>query len=325
MTCRVRNTREQNLALALPKDAEIWHVFVDGKRAMPVQSQEGDILWTKVPIAGVGDSQRPVAVNLRYGSTMPPLKGSGILTLDFPRMAIPALRLGWRVSLPDKYCLVSHNGSLRFVDYLDGELLTLANLPVSASGQPETKRADGRPEDAALRAQWDNNRFNDTSLQQEAGAVRGGRAGGQRSIYTGAMPETRNVYYFQSLIAMREQGNIRSTYLRSSVDTVVQGALVVGAVLAVLAFWAVLRRASRFWRAGVVIAAALIVLGIRTLWEEAYREHLTWVLWAILLTLIAELVWDTLKGAAARLRRAAATKPEPSPAAPALPEQAPSS
>jgi len=323
MTCRVRNTREQSLTLTLPEGAEIWHVFVDGKRAIPVQSKEGDTLLTKVPIAGVGDSQRPFTVNLRYGSIMPPLKGNGVLSLDFPRMAIPALRLGWRVSLPDKYRLVSHNGSLRFAESLDSELRSLANLPVSVTTQADTPRADAPPDEPALRAQWDNNRFNGDNLQQMAGSVRSGRAGGQRSIYTGAMPETRNIYCFQSLIAMKEQGSIRSTYLRSSVDTVVQGALVIAAVLVVLAFWALFRFSGRFWRAGVVVAFALIVLGVRTLWEEAYHEHLTYVLWALLLTLLVELVGDSLKGVVARLRRAAAAKPEPALPAPASPEHAP--
>ena len=309
MACRLRNTREQNLAIALPKDAELWHVFVDGRRAIPVRSQEGEVLWTKVPIAGVGDGDRSFIVQLRYGRKTEPLAGNGILTLDFPRMAIPAMRLGWQLALPEKYHLVRHTGSLRHVDYLDSELAALARFAMP------TETAEQVPLSAPSAADANYNRQAQDNLQQTAGAVVKGRARGQRSIYTGAKPETPNVYNFQSLIAMKQPGDIRSVYLRSSVDEVIQGALVVATAAVVLAFWTLCRRWSRLWRLAVVLSLALVVLGGRTLAEEAYHQHMTDVLWALILTSLAMLVWDGAKAIGARgdARRQANAAPDRSP------------
>jgi hypothetical protein len=211
-------------------------------------------------------------------------------------MTIPAMRLGWELSLPEKYRLVRHDGSLRHVDYLDRELagLTRTGVPTQRA-QPLVAKTPQVLPNYNVRAQ-DN-------LQQIAGAVVKGRARGQRSIYTGTKPETRNVYYFQSLIAMKEPGDIRSTYLRTSVDHVAQGVLVVASVAAVLAFWSLCRRWSRLWRLAVLISLVLIILGARTLSEEAYRQHITDVLWAVALTSIAMVLWDGVRGAGNRLRK----------------------
>ena len=309
VTCRLRNTREQNLAVALPKGAELWHVFVDGKRAIPVQSKEGDTLWTKVPIAGVGGGTRPFVVQLRYGHTLDRLGGCGVLRLEFPRLAIPAMRLGWRVSLPEKYNLVSHAGSLRYVARLDGELQALAGIvaPVEQTRKPVAV-AKGQG------LQYDYNRAAMDNLQQEASSVRKGRAGGQRSIYTGAKPETRNVYHFQSLIAMKQAGSIRSVYLRRSMDRVVQGALVVVVFVVVFAFWRACGQRSRSWRLGVIVAVALVALGVRTLSEDAYHQQLTDILWTLIGASVVMLVWDGVRGVAApKQEKDSDEKPSPPP------------
>jgi len=129
-------------------------------------------------------------------------------------------------------------------------------------------------------------------LRQGLVSVGKGRYAGHRSIYTGAKPETPNLYYFQSLIAMKQPGTIRSRYLRASVDRLVQGALVIATAVAVGAFWFLARQLSRWWRFAVLAATALVVFGIRTLWEEAYRQHLTDILWTLIVVTIAVVVWD---------------------------------
>ncbi len=308
MTCRLRNTREQNLAIALPQGAELWHVFVDGKRAIPVQAKEGDVLWTKVPIAGIGDGTRAFLVQLRYGRTVEELGGHGVLEFDFPRLAIPAMRLGWQIALPEKYRLVRHDGSLRYVDYLDRDLAALMRQIVPV----ERRRPAG--EQARTKSnlsQFDANKSVMWNIEQVAGGIKGGRAGGQRSIYTGTKPQTANLYHFQSLIAMKTAGNIRSVYLRTSVDHVIQGALVVATAAAMLAFWALCRRRARAWRVAVLIALALIVLGARTLMEEAYRQHISDVLWTLALGALALLAWDGLKAIAAATSKRAAAEQAP--------------
>jgi len=298
VACRVRNTREQNLAIALPEGAELWHAFVNGRRAIPVRSQEADKVWTKVPIAGVGDALRPFTVHLRYGRKIEALSGLGTLSLEFPQIALPAMRLGWQISLPERYRLISHRGTLRHTDYLDSELSGMmgAGVPMGGAAQPQ-------PAQQQAFAPNYNKQVQD-QLQQLAGSVKSGRAGGQRSIYTGSKPQTANVYSFQSLIAMKDTGTIRSTYLRSSVDSVVQGVLVVIAAVAVLAFFALCRGRSRLWRLSVVIALVLFLLGVRTLCEESYRQHLTHILWALACAGVVAAIWDKAKELRARQRRA---------------------
>ena len=327
MVCSVRNTREQNLAVALPPGSELWHVFVDGRRAIPVKSEESGVTWTKVPIAGVGDPMRAFVVQIRYGHTIEALGGKGVLALDFPKLAIPAMRLGWAVSLPEKYRLVAHAGTLRHVPYLDRELSVLAGSAVPVDRGP--RKAAAQPIELRSRQMYQNVQVQD-NLQQIAGANIGGRASGQRSIYTGSKPETANVHQFQSLIAMKDTGTIRSTYLRTSVDHVLQGVFVIVAIVAVFAFWFLAKGVSRSWRVGVLIAVALIILGIRTLSEDAWRQHITGVLWTTCAAAAVALVWDwsTAGWRAVRRRSAeppseALDPPDPEPPAPAPPKPEP--
>jgi hypothetical protein len=141
----------------------------------------------------------------------------------------------------------------------------------------------------------------------------GGRWAGQRSIYTGAKPETANVYFFQSLIAMKDTGTVRSTYLRESVDRVVQGALVLLTIAVVAVFWTLCRAMSRCWRTSVLFSIAVVVLGIRTLSEQAWRQHLSDVLWTLVLATVAALIWDTVTRGKPLLPTRAAAPPPPEP------------
>jgi hypothetical protein len=102
---------------------------------------------------------------------------------------------------------------------------------------------------------------------------------------------------------MKAAGNIRSVYLRTSVDRVIQGALVILAAGLVLGFWVLCRGQRRTWRVAVVLALALITLGVRTLSEDTYRQHLTAVLWTLVLAGLAMLAWDALKATQARLAK----------------------
>ena len=318
VACRLRNTREQNLAIALPDGAELWHVFVDGRRAVPVKSKEADVTWTKVPIAGVGSPTRPFVVQLRYGHAIGELGGSGVLHLDFPRLAIPAMRLGWRIAVPEKYRLVSHAGSLRHVPFLDTQLDALGGGIVPVAQQQQAVVALGKQS-----VQYRMNQMAIEQVQQEARNVAKGRWSGQRSIYTGSKPETANVYHFQSLIAMKDPGTIRSTYFRNSVDYVVQGVLVLVTLAAVVVFWRRFSDASRTWRIGVLAAVVLLVLGIRTLGEEAYRQHLTDVLWTLVAAAIAVVIGDTFARAKAAVTRRPSSKRKPQPEPEPPPAEAP--
>jgi len=312
VACRLRNTREQNLAIALPEGAELWHVFVDGRRAVPVKSTENGVTWTKVPIAGVGSATRAFVVQLRYGYTIDALGGSGVLRLDFPQMAIPAMRLGWIVALPEKYRLVRHGGSLRHVERIDRELASLGGVV------PVERAQDVAKAKIQVTDQYRFNQMAMDNVQQEARATgQGGRWSGQRSIYTGTKPETSNLYLFQSLIAMKDAGSIRSTYLRESVDYVLQGVLVLLTLVAVAAFWRLCRGLTRSWRVGVLFAGALVVLGIRTLSEQAWRQQLSDVLWTLVIATVAAVLYD----AASRLRRKGEPPSEPDP--PSEPPAAP--
>jgi len=312
LTCRLRNTREQNFAVELPKGADLWHAFVDGRRAIPVRSQEGDTAWTKVPIAGVGDGARSFVVQLRYGLKADPLKAHGVLRMAYPKMAIPAMRLGWQLSLPEGYGLVRHDGSLRHVPHLDPELAGLARAMVpteTAAPVSLVKRAVPSP---------DYNEQVQDQLQQFGGSGAGGRGRGQVSIYTGAKPETANLYRFQTLLAMKEPGEIRSVYLRSSVDYVIQGGLAAGVAVVVLGFWRLLRRVSRAWRLGVLIAIALIILGARTLYEDAYRDQVNVVLWSLCVAAAVALICDAVHAIRVRIgNHAPRPAPAPVPATPA--------
>lgn len=283
LLARIRNTREPYLTLELPEDAEIWSLFVAGVQETPYQAEEGGKRLTKIPIMKAGRGDETFDVRLRYGRKLKPLGALGTIDLACPTMNIPTLRLGWALSLPERYELVTDAGNMRRVYGFEP---TLANAdpdqpftPVAATGQePNAPPAPGvgPVEDRQVaRNKRAQQQMADARLAQGEMAVKGGRASGLPSMYTGERPGSGGrTYLFQTLISLDEPGRIRSRYVKESVGYTSKGLLVL--LVLGLGFYLYQKRVlSESARMSLMAAAAIFFLGVQTLLEQSYLEYLT--------------------------------------------------
>ena len=134
------------------------------------------------------------------------------------------------------------------------------------------------------------------------------------SMYTGQKPSQERVFLFQSLIVSGKQPSfVRAQYLKTSIGLPLEGILVLGVALCGAGVW----RARRYrfgTRLAILGAAALVVLGIRTLAEGTYRGPLTIIfatLLAVLVAMAARAIIDWFRKVSRNGRTAAGKPNEP--------------
>jgi len=112
LTYTVRNTWKQFMEVALPKDAELWGTYVDGKSVKPSKNEKGKIL---IPLNRSQSSEgglAPFDVELIYFQKAEKFGWFGIKKSSF---AIPDLmmsRVIWSVYLPFDYSFVYFGGTM---------------------------------------------------------------------------------------------------------------------------------------------------------------------------------------------------------------------
>jgi hypothetical protein len=107
----VRNTSKQFLELALPKDAELWSVFVDGAPAKPRRG-DGKIM---VPLNRSREGASGLAafdVEVIYHQKTPRFGSFGRRSADFPVPDIIVSQALWSVYLPAGYDYLRFGGSV---------------------------------------------------------------------------------------------------------------------------------------------------------------------------------------------------------------------
>jgi hypothetical protein len=112
LTYTVRNTWKQFMEVTLPKDAELWGTYVDGKSVKPTKNEKEKIL---IPLNRSQSSEgglAPFDVELIYFQKAEKLGWFGIKKSSF---AIPDLmmsRVIWSIYLPFDYSFVHFGGSM---------------------------------------------------------------------------------------------------------------------------------------------------------------------------------------------------------------------
>ena len=280
---RMRNTRKQYLELVLPKDAKIWHAFVDRDRVTPMTSERDGKPITMIPVIGRGKDQRPFEVRLRYSSNIGEALGrTGRLALDVPESEIATMRVGWELALPEDYVVVNDWGSLTRVPALDAQLAAMSPLPSGAQQRINpAMAAEMSPQDRMqtefnLRV-WEHA---DTGVQPAASATEQPAQPDRPTQYAPDRPITMNRYYFQTLIAIDKSPTLRVRYMTVPVNAVSRGVVAVLALLGCVLAWRKLR-ASAGWRFLGNLSAAALVLAIRTLARHSYEQYLTDILWIL--------------------------------------------
>lgn len=114
---QVRNNVKQFLHLVLPKDANLWSVFVAGKPVKPAKDKNGSILipLEKSQFSGEGLTQFPVEIV--YLDKNSKLSLLGNLRLNLPQVDIPISSLNWGVYLPLDYTYFNFGGDVKLTRY----------------------------------------------------------------------------------------------------------------------------------------------------------------------------------------------------------------
>ena len=280
---RLRNTRLDYLRLILPPSAnaeegaedtyttKVWHAFVENERVLPLKDKEGRTL---IPIAGRGKGSQGLVVHIRYERKGKALGGQGALALRCPEVEMPIMRLGWRICLPEDYRLIRHAGNLEPVTALESQLSQLQpGMSSAAAGSGKSPRQRAIETEGQPNAQCLSNRLAQDNIRRFAG--QGGFTPGTATV--GNRPETANVHMFQTLIAIKQVGEVRSQYVKREWDTVAQGLLAVVLAVAFLAFW---RKTALSLLVKIVcfLVVAGVFLAIRTVAPDAYTHYVNWAI-----------------------------------------------
>jgi hypothetical protein len=116
----MRNTGKQFLELDLPLEAEIWSLYVDGKREIPSKNKEGKFMIPLVRSRTIGESIAPFDVEILYYYKNNSLPLFGSKKLLFPKADVVISKMLWSCYLPLEYRYVHFGGNLDKEDIATG-------------------------------------------------------------------------------------------------------------------------------------------------------------------------------------------------------------
>lgn len=117
---QVRNNVKQFLRLALPKDANLWSVFVAAKPVKPAQDKNGSILIPLEKSQLTGESLRQFPVEIVYLDNLSKMGLIGGLKINLPQTDIPISTLNWSVYLPLDYLYFNFAGDVKLTEKEEG-------------------------------------------------------------------------------------------------------------------------------------------------------------------------------------------------------------
>ena len=108
----IRNTGKQFLELSLSPEAEIWSLYVDGKREIPSKNKEGKFMIPLVRSRTIGENIAPFDVEILYYYKNNSLPLFGSKKLLFPKADVVISKMLWSCYLPLEYRYVHFGGNL---------------------------------------------------------------------------------------------------------------------------------------------------------------------------------------------------------------------
>lgn len=108
----LRNTWKQFLQLTLPKDSEIWSLYVNGKRELPSKNQEGKFMIPLIRSKVSGDTISSFNVEILSYEKTGKMDIVGRRHLSFPHTDIVTSKILWSVYLPVNYQILHFGGNV---------------------------------------------------------------------------------------------------------------------------------------------------------------------------------------------------------------------
>ena len=288
LTCQIRNTKEQYLRVAFPSEIDIWHVRVAGKNVSCFTAVEKGQPVTLVPIAQESKTDAPFIVNIRYASKMKELSASGMLNLKCPQVNIPIMRLGWSVSLPEKYQLIRIGGTMEPVWGFESGISVLD--AAEKQSQPPVQTATITQQQIEYSGQqnqvMDQQKFaNAAALENIKGGAGGVKGVGAPSLYTGHRPTTANTYNFQTLISLDLPVEISAHYVKQSFGNTIYGFFLLLALL--FSLWFMFKTDfTQLKKITYMIVSILVLIGLHTLLPHFYEGLFNMAIWTMVLVII---------------------------------------
>jgi len=254
LTYTVRNTWKQFMEFTLPKDAELWGTYVDGKSVKPTKNEKDRIL---IPLNRSQSSEEglaPFDVELIYFQKAEKFSWFGSKKSAFASPDLMMSRVIWSIYLPFGYSFVHFGGTMekekiargispflglgkRTVDYgeLSKQYRSAPGVSAPAPGGKEEKDADKRRQALSILE-------NQTALQSDFGrnlpvdqeviadqlskemsfgakldevAVSGGMTAGVMPIRV-LIPTIGQVYRFAKQIVSDEPLIVEATYIKDT-------------------------------------------------------------------------------------------------------------
>jgi len=116
----MRNTGKQFLEVSLPEDAEIWSLYVDGKREIPSKNKEGKFMIPLVRSKMFGEDIASFDVDILYYYKNNSLPILGSKTLLFPKADVVISKMLWSCYLPLEYKYIHFGGNVEKEDIATG-------------------------------------------------------------------------------------------------------------------------------------------------------------------------------------------------------------
>jgi len=110
---QIRNNVKQFMHLILPKEANLWSVFVGGKPVKPAKDKNGSILIPLEKSQLSGESLAQFPVEIVYLDKISKMGLLGNLKLHLPQTDIPISSLNWSVYLPLDYAYFNFGGDVK--------------------------------------------------------------------------------------------------------------------------------------------------------------------------------------------------------------------
>ncbi|MBN1694548.1 hypothetical protein JW879_03995 [candidate division WOR-3 bacterium] len=116
----MRNTGKQFLELSLPEEAEIWSLYVDGKREIPSKNKDGEFMIPLVRSRVEGESIESFDVEVLYYHKNNSLPLVGSKKLLFPKADVVISKMLWSCYLPLEYHYLHFGGNVEKEDIATG-------------------------------------------------------------------------------------------------------------------------------------------------------------------------------------------------------------
>ena len=259
LTYTVRNTWKQFMEVALPKDAELWGTYVDGKSVKPTKNEKERIL---IPLNRSQSSEgglAPFDVELIYFQKVTRFGWFGVKRSSFATPDLMMSRVIWSIYLPFDYSFIHFGGTMekekiargispllgigkRAVDYsqLSKQYRADPSLKPGEKGEKENeldrkqKALSMLQSQRALQSEFGRNlpvdqevmadqlsREMSFSAKLEEVAVAGGLTSGVMPIRV-HVPTTGQVYRFAKQIASDEPLIMETTYIKDTPYTIMK-------------------------------------------------------------------------------------------------------